>query len=306
MVLLCGIPTDSPFEMIGDALEEKNIPFLTLSQLDYEPLYISYQVAAGKITGELGIRNRSYALDEITGVYNRMTDVQLLQDYKKMPADRTQQTQVLQAHQTLSNWISISTARVLNPNRAMASNSSKPYQMMLIEQYGFKTPRSIITNRPEVVLAFRRQWGQLIYKSASGVRSIVQEFGEKAEKQLKAIIACPTLFQQLVAGTNIRVHVVGNQLFATKITTDTIDYRYAHKYGGQTRLETYELPETIQQQCFALSRGLQLALVGIDLLLTPDNEYYCFEANPSPGFSYFEHHTGQPIAAAIAGYLAGE
>lgn len=306
MILLCGIPTDGPFEMIGDALEEKSIPFLTVSQLDYEPLYISYQVSSGKITGELGIRNRSYALDEITGVYNRMTDVQLLQDYQKMPVESPLYRQVLQAHQALSNWISISTARVLNRNRNMASNSSKPYQMMLIEKHGFKTPRSIITNRPEEVLAFRRQWGPLIYKSASGVRSIVQELGHEAENQLRAIIACPTLFQQLVEGTNIRVHVIGSQLFATKIITDTIDYRYAHKYGGQTRLETYEMPEPIRQQCFALSRALQLPLVGIDLLLTPDNEYYCFEANPSPGFSYFEHHTGQPIAAAIAAYLAGQ
>jgi hypothetical protein len=30
----------------------------------------------------------------------------------------------------------------------------------------------------------------------------------------------------------------------------------------------------------------------------------CFEVNPSPGFSYYEGHTGQPISAAIARYLA--
>jgi hypothetical protein len=28
--------------------------------------------------------------------------------------------------------------------------------------------------------------------------------------------------------------------------------------------------------------------------------------NPSPAFSYYEAHTGQPIAQAIARYLAGE
>ena len=33
---------------------------------------------------------------------------------------------------------------------------------------------------------------------------------------------------------------------------------------------------------------------------------YCFEVNPSPAFSYDEAHTGQPIAQAIARYLAGE
>ena len=40
------------------------------------------------------------------------------------------------------------------------------------------------------------------------------------------------------------------------------------------------------------------------LKLTPDQQVYCFEVNPSPAFSYYEAHTGQPIAQAIARYLA--
>ena len=39
---------------------------------------------------------------------------------------------------------------------------------------------------------------------------------------------------------------------------------------------------------------------GIDLKITPDDEVYCFEVNPSPAFSYYESNTGQPISAAIA------
>jgi hypothetical protein len=30
---------------------------------------------------------------------------------------------------------------------------------------------------------------------------------------------------------------------------------------------------------------------------------YCFEVNPSPAYSYYESHTGQPISAALARYL---
>jgi hypothetical protein len=33
---------------------------------------------------------------------------------------------------------------------------------------------------------------------------------------------------------------------------------------------------------------------------------FCFEVNPSPGYSYFEANTGQPIARAVARYLAGK
>ena len=54
-----------------------------------------------------------------------------------------------------------------------------------------------------------------------------------------------------------------------------------------------------------LSQGLGLAFAGIDLKITPDNRVFCFEVNPSPAFSYYEANTGQPIARAVAHYLAG-
>jgi D-alanine-D-alanine ligase-like ATP-grasp enzyme len=44
---------------------------------------------------------------------------------------------------------------------------------------------------------------------------------------------------------------------------------------------------------------------GLDLKVTPEGEVFCFEVNPSPGFSYFEQATGQPIARAVARHLAG-
>jgi len=37
----------------------------------------------------------------------------------------------------------------------------------------------------------------------------------------------------------------------------------------------------------------------------PDGEWYCFEINPSPGFIYYERHSGLPISAALADLLHG-
>jgi len=48
-----------------------------------------------------------------------------------------------------------------------------------------------------------------------------------------------------------------------------------------------------------------LAVAGIDLRRTPEDEWYCFEVNPSPAFSFYEEATHQPIAEAIAALLAG-
>jgi len=56
-----------------------------------------------------------------------------------------------------------------------------------------------------------------------------------------------------------------------------------------------------------LDRALySILMAGIDLKETLDGEYFCFEANPSPGFLFFERATGQPISTALAYLLAGK
>ncbi len=42
---------------------------------------------------------------------------------------------------------------------------------------------------------------------------------------------------------------------------------------------------------------------GIDLRCTP-NEWYCFEVNPSPAFTYYQEAAGHHIDEAIAELLA--
>ena len=103
----------------------------------------------------------------------------------------------------------------------------------------------------------------------------------------------------------MRVHTIGTRVFATAIHTQATDYRYAQRQGGEASLHAMELPDELAERCLRLVQALGLAFAGIDLKLTPDKHAYCFEVNPSPAFSYYEAHTGQPIAHAVACYLAG-
>ena len=73
-----------------------------------------------------------------------------------------------------------------------------------------------------------------------------------------------------------------------------------------TELEAFDLPAALADACRKLSRELDLPFAGIDLRIQDDGLSWCFEVNPCPGFSYYESHTGQPIAAAVANYLAGK
>src|SRR3712207_6946688 len=52
------------------------------------------------------------------------------------------------------------------------------------------------SNRPDLVIEFRRQHGRIIFKSMSGVRSIVRLFDDEDEARLGSIRWCPTQFQE--------------------------------------------------------------------------------------------------------------
>jgi hypothetical protein len=205
-------------------------------------------------------------------------------------------------------WVDIgelTEARVANPLSAMASNGSKPLQSQVLAACGFAVPSMLLTNDPQAVLDFEACHGPLVFKSASGVRSIVRPLDDAARQRLAAVRHAPVLFQKRLSGTNVRVHVVGAALFATEIDSDGLDYRYAGRDGGHTVLRPTTLPPDVQALCRRAAQALALPFTGLDLMLADDGLVYCFEANPSPGYSYYESATGQPIAAALARWLAG-
>jgi D-alanine-D-alanine ligase-like ATP-grasp enzyme len=65
------------------------------------------------------------------------------------------------------------------------------------------------------------------------------------------------------------------------------------------------MADNVAARCVHLATALRLPFAGIDLRFAPDGRIFCFEVNPSPGFSYYESNTGQPIAMAVAKHLAG-
>ena len=66
-----------------------------------------------------------------------------------------------------------------------------------------------------------------------------------------------------------------------------------------------ELPPAVADACVSVTRELGLTMSGIDLKRTPNDEWYCFEVNPSPAYSFFQELGGQPIADALVKLLAG-
>jgi hypothetical protein len=305
MILLCGIPSESPLRMIASRLDDLGADFLLLNQRDFANCDIWFEIHDRGLRGELRISDRIYDLQNFTAIYPRVMDDQLLPELAAEPADSPLRTFCRSFHDTLLRWIEISPALVINRCAPMASNSSKPYQAQLIQQQGFLTPETLITNDPDLVRAFRAKHRRVIFKSISAVRSIVQELDDTNDARLELIRWCPTQFQAFVEGVNLRVHTIGGEVFPTAIASDATDYRYATSQAGEpAALREVVLSDELTARCLRLSASLGLEFAGIDLKVTPDDEVYCFEVNPSPAFSYYEGIAGQPISAAVARHLA--
>jgi hypothetical protein len=302
MVLLYGIPGDGPFELIADALEEIRAPIVLLDQRRFAETDFILQINNEGYEGEISIGHLSYPLSGFTGVYNRGVDFSMLLENSKTDIDPLSCQRYTALFEMLHAWMESTTCAVVNKTSAMSSNASKPYQLKLIQPF-FAVPDTVITNSVADVRAFESLSTGIIYKSASSVRSIVKTTTTKDNPALQSIHHCPTLFQQKLEGVNYRVHVVGEEVFAVKAVTGTVDYRYSHREGKETVLIPVELDKDIHEKCIALAKRLSLPFAGIDLFQTTENRWFCFEVNPSPGFSYFESATGQPIAAAVARYL---
>jgi len=209
------------------------------------------------------------------------------------------------AFQALDAWSEVTNARVLNRPSAAASNRSKPLQLRLIAESGFAVPDTIATTDPDEVRAFWALHGRVVYKSISGIRSVVAQLTSDHLERLDEVSSCPTQFQQLVAGTDHRVHVVGDDVYACRIHSAAVDYRYAAWSGHVTALAPVRLGDDAAERCVQLTRSLGLDFAGIDLRLDDDGTWWCFEVNTAPGFIWFEEQTGLPISAAVARALSG-
>jgi hypothetical protein len=305
MIFLCGIPSEPSLGLVIEQLRSLGAPHVVFNQRRFAGTAIEFSVRNGQVDGWMQLEGRHYRLADFSAVYTRLMDHRHLPEVEREPPGSPQRLYCQALHSTIMRWYEIAPARVLNRNEEIGSNYSKPYQAQLLLEQGFAVPETLITNDPELVREFHQKHGRVIFKSISAVRSIVQILRGEDLARLNAIRSCPTQFQEFIEGTNVRVHTVGSQAFAVAISTGATDYRYAHLQGEQEQLETVEIADELAERCVRLSRALGLEFSGIDLKITPDGRAYCLEVNPCPAYSYYEIHTGQPIARAVAGYLAG-
>lgn len=293
MILLVGSHNDPPLRAVAAALAGRHLPFVVFDPDDPGALL----ARAWSPAEEAQVLAPGGAIDlgDVTACYLRPAP-----QPPGSPGARAALASILA-------WADVTTsALVINPPAAAAANTSKPYQLSLISRFGFAVPATLTTTCPQQAATFAAEHGRVVYKSVSGQRSIVNELDRADADRLRDVANCPTQFQQLIDGNDIRAHIIGDVVHAVRITGGDTDYRYVRPgQPGPTAART-DLDQDVCTRLVTMCHSMGLSFAGVDLRENPEGQLYCLEVNPAPGFTYYERLSGSAIAPLVADLLTAE
>jgi glutathione synthase/RimK-type ligase-like ATP-grasp enzyme len=199
-------------------------------------------------------------------------------------------------------------ARLVNPPTAASVLQYKPFQLNVLRSVGARVPRTLISNDPDAVRAFRANVKDVIFKPVTG-GAITRGLDDETIDQLEAVRGAPVIFQERIAGDDLRVMLAGADVVssvAIRTPSQHLDFRADPVYsGGDASYEPVELPPAVVQHCRDAARGCGLVFAGIDIKRTPTGEWVFLELNSSPIYLDVEHKLGHPISRAIAELIVG-
>ncbi len=202
----------------------------------------------------------------------------------------------------LETLLKVLPARWVNGWHAQQLHRTKPVQLQSVARLGLAIPATIVTNDAEMVKQFVAEHGRCIFKPVQGgAHARYVESQHLTDEHLSLLRLAPVTIQEFIEGTNIRIFVAGQEVYACEIRTPCLDYRD----DPQPRILVHTLPTEVIQQCRTAARELDLLWTGMDFRLTPDGRYVFLEANPSPMFLGFEKATGLPLTEALVKLLTG-
>ena len=240
----------------------------------------------------LSVAGEKYKLDPHGSYYCRIIDLSSVQsDFALAMRWRSLMT-------ALTAWLEHIPGTVINRPGGRSDNFSKPLHEYCLQTSGFQVPASITSSNAEKLAAFAAQ-SPTIVKTTSGIRAdsrLVQpeEFIDFHSSQ------GPVHLQRYIAGADVRAHVVGNSVHAELIRCLEVDYRQSYEDADYA---AFELPEALCQQIVDATAAFGLKFAGWDFKVTDDQQFWCLEVNPMPGYDGYDKRAEGRITDSLLALL---
>lgn len=224
------------------------------------------------------------------------------------PADRRQFAHSETEQAVLGTLDSID-APWINPRGADDAAHRKPLQWTHAVAVGLTLPPTCVTTSPDAARAFwdaYRDDGVVFKPFLASIEDWRETRLIEAEdlERLDLVRLAPVIFQRCIKGVDLRVTMIGDDIFAAEIDARDSDYPTDMRMViGQAKIRAVELPATLADRLRALMRRLGLVYGAIDLKQDARGEYYFLEVNPAGQWLFVEERTGLPITQAHADAL---
>jgi len=318
MILLISNTKDFTTDFVVQEISRRSLPFTRLNTDEFPTLaYGTISINDGYSRRTIHWKNRNHVLDfeQVTAVLYRRPVPPVPDEAIIDPGIR--RFCIDESYDFLRGlWLSLKCHWISNPE-AIRKAEHKVYQLGIAQNLPFLIPKTLITNDPSETRAFFKNCSNgIIIKplylgfvnSAEGDKNIFTSLVSKDDlNEIESICLAPSIFQErVIKNFDIRVTIVGDELFVAKIETDSLppnipDWRFAPIQ--KLHHSEYKLPLEIESACFELVKRLGLDFGAIDLAVDNKGRYVFFEINPNGQWAWLETTLGFPISKAIVDRL---
>ncbi|MFJ4525413.1 ATP-grasp ribosomal peptide maturase [Streptomyces sp. NPDC088810] len=309
-VLILTSEEDVTADMVVLRLGEAGVPVVRLDPADLtNGVALSGEYVQGACRGHLSVGGRLVSMNGLRSIWVRRPGA---------PAARAAQPSAWlteESAQALYGMLRWSDARWMNHPDAARRARHKPWQLHLAQRSGLPVPATLITTFPQAAREFAERFPELVVKPVSGAHPqepprAVPTSRVAPDADFTAVAFGPTLLQRRVAKrADIRLTVVGGTLLAARKPADPdahpddVDVRFAPSVSPWLPAD---VPPRVAEGVLRYMAGAELAYGAFDFAEDADGIWWFLECNQSGQFGFVEMDTGQPIAATIADWLAGQ
>jgi hypothetical protein len=203
--------------------------------------------------------------------------------------------------------------RVFNRPEMERRAANKPYQLVMANRMGLAVPDTLVTSDQAEAEAFVRDLTvtgrECVYKTvavSSPMTVPTRLVTELDLARLSTLRLAPVTFQERIyGGANVRVAIVGRQVFAARwIAEGSIDDPVDIRLDNRAKMWRHQLSEATTAALLRLHDALGLVFGIYDLKYGRQGRCFFLEVNPSGQWLDLELESGYPISETWARVLA--
>lgn len=316
MILLLTNKQDITADLVVLELQRRGADYLRFNTEEFPQnvqISLDYQ---NRLSGFFYFINRKHKLSfaDIESVWYRRPT--LPSPDKRIP-EKFMPFSIRESFELLNGvWNNLNCYWLSNPHKIRLAEC-KITQLGVAQQLGFVVPPTMISNNPADIEDFYEKCNKNIVVKpikmglvGDGVVVFTNKITPAAFENIESAALVPAIYQANISKKyDIRITIVGDKVFPIEIHSQTfedasIDWRHSQHVNIPHKV--HSLPESLAKRCLKLVKVLGLEFGAIDMILTPDGDYYFLEINPNGQWAWIEKRTGLRIAEAITDLLCQE